>query len=704
MLLAHLLTRAGKLVTRAELKEAIWPSGTYVEFDLALNSAMSRLRQAIRDSAASPRYIATVPKQGYRFIAPVELVLPSPEKGPELVEPQATAEPHSGEGEDSTSITPRTPPRRWKTPAAIAATLLAAGAVAWSLIVRTQEAGRSGPGTVLRSSLLLPPTHIPEVVVISPAGDQVVYQALVGGVRRLYRRFFDEKESRPIPGSEGGTQPFFSPDGKEIGFYSPATIRVTGPRGSRDLAPVPPEFDVRRAVWGEDQFIYYTTPDDGIWRVPANGGAPQAFLKPMPTDRGSPLYFPQQIFGGLSPGVLLSTNNGPIKRWIAWAPLSGESPPQVVIERGMGGFLAPTGHLLYYWQDKLLAAPFDRRTHRVSGAAVEVLNRVAANGWRGPNASVAANGTLVYLEASQVRRKLLWVDRNGRETPVPVPLANYEQAEVSPDGTRLSLVRQDSRDAWTLAIYDLRSQSWTRVLDTDVPRPRSVWSPDGKALVVSAAVQGDSQFVNLYRFSLASLETPERLTEEPNFGQFPASWSGAAHAILFTEGVHTGTQSDVLALPLDGARRPRVLVATKGPDRSPVFSPDGRWFAYSSDTQHGSEIFIEPFDQSSPPRQVSVDGGLNPAWSPDGRKLYYLSRGQALMEVPYRGNGSTGAPRQLFPPGFTEPSDWWTRGYCVAYDGRFLVIRDVTDESTRIPQINIVVNWVEELKRLVPAP
>jgi serine/threonine-protein kinase len=590
---------------------------------------------------------------------------------------------------------------RWRALAVGAALLVLVAVVLW-LTLAPRQAGPSG-AAVIRSTLALPAGHVPEVAVISPEGDQVVYQALRNGVRQLYRRYLDEEESRPVPKSDGATQPFFSPDGTELGFYAPASIRIAGASGTRDLVAIPAEFDLRRAVWGADQFIYYTTPADGIWRIPTRGGQPQAVLRPGPAERAQTFYFPQELLSGSTPGLLFSTNSGPKRRSIGWAALPAGSPPRIVVERGMGGEVLPGGHLLYYWQGKLLAAPFDAHNRKLAGSAVEVLAKSPSNGWRGPNASVSRNGTLVYLEEDLPRRKLLWVNRLGRETPLPVPDAAYEQAEVSPDGTKLAIARKDELSKWSMWIYELRSGAWTRVFDVDVPRPRSVWSPDGKS-IVAASLEGDAQFVNLYRFSLVAPGAPERLTEEPDFGQFPASWSAAANAILFTEGVHIGTQSDIFALPLDGGRKPRPMVVTPGVDRGPCFSPDGRRFAFASDQNKASEIFVQPFDLSSPPRQVSSGGGTNPAWSPSGTQLYYLTPTQALMEVNIHADGLAEPPHQLLPPGFTVRTDWWTRGYSIAPDGRFLVIRDIAGASPPAPRIRVIVNWTEELKRLVPRP
>jgi len=292
------------------------------------------------------------------------------------------------------------------------------------------------------------------------------------------------------------------------------------------------------------------------------------------------------------------------------------------------------------------------------------------------------------------------VDRHGRETVLPIPRAAYEQAEVSPDGTKIAIVRQDRPGHWSLWVYGVRSGEWMRVLDQDVPVPRSVWSPDGKELIAAAAM-GEAEFVNLYRISLADPQKPERLTEQSYFGHFPGAWSAAANTVLFTEGVHDRTQSDILALRLGGAQSPRTLVAGPSIDRAPAFSPDGRWFAYSSDTPMGPSVFLQRLDQSSPPREISPDGGSDPAWSTDGRRLFFLNREYALMQVAFDRDGATGPPELLLPTGFSGPRDWWTRAYSVAPDGRFLVTRDVSDDGAK-SRIRVVVNWTRELRRLVP--
>ncbi len=691
LLLNYLIQRASEIVTRDELRTAIWPSGTYVEFDLGLNTAISRLRRILGDSASDPRYIETVPKQGYRFVAPVELI--APETAPVPLPP------------------PSIPPRRSQTLIIGGALALAAIALALYFVSSRSRKAVQPSSRMIRYTLSLPAVDEIQAIAISPTGDQIAYQSVKRGARMLYRRFLDEEESRPIAGSEGGEQPFFSPDGKQIGYYGPNSLKITGTGATRELAAVPVSFDFRKALWAPDGFIYFTNlaPDanqiaqiSGIYRVSAQGGKPELIRKAILTDKGSTAFFGQDFRGNSHPALLFSTITGPLRRSIEWCDLeAGCNSTTRLVERGMGGQILPTGHLLYYWQGKLMAVRMNERSLVLQGSPVEVLSGIGVNGWRGGKVTVSQSGTLAYVKNVEPHRTLAWVARNGQETALPLPAANYEQAEVSPDGTRLAIARRDDISRWTLWIYDLRSRSWTRIAETQVPSPRALWSPDGKSLIASL-VEGDRDFVNLYRINLASPATPERLTNSPDFGHFPLSWSGAANAVLFLEGVHPSTQSDIYALPLDGDRRPRPLVTSQAPDIGPAFSPDGRWFAYSTNPHAGSEVFIQPYDQSSPAHQVSQGGGSSPLWSADGKHLEFLGQHGSLMETAVDSTGHFDTPRQLLPAGFAHSVDWWTRPYSHAPDGRYLVLRDSSQSASAIPQIHVTVNWFQVLNRLAP--
>ena len=176
-------------------------------------------------------------------------------------------------------------------------------------------------------------------------------------------------------------------------------------------------------------------------------------------------------------------------------------------------------------------------------------------------------------------------------------------------------------------------------------------------------------------------------------------WSGPARSILFVEGIHPARESDIELLSLTTGKS-KPMVSSRGADRSPTFSPDGRWFAYSVDAERA--VFLQDLAQAEPPRRIAGDGGWNPLWSPKGDRIYYLNPADGLMEVPVGPDGATGVPRQLIAEGFTAHIlDYWTRNYSMSNDGRFLVLRDVP-RAAPVREVRVIVNWFSELNRLGP--
>ena len=703
LVLRYLLARAGRIVSREELRSAIWPSDTYVEFDLSLNTTVNRLRRTLGDSASEPRYIETIPKQGYRWVAPLEIVMPQPPApaalGPVLVQAAAAAP-----ALDFATETPERPIERpaehdpkqsqrpwriWLAGVAVS-TMLALGAFFWLRSRTTIQA------PVIRYTISLPGGHDPMQVAISPNGDQIVYHDRTTSM--LYRRFLASTESYPIPGSESGEVPFFSPDGKALAFFLPGKIRVLRESGQKDLGPIPPTARTY-GFWGEDGYLYFNavglnshgveTP--GIWRIAEDSGKPELVLESEASPRGWAYRLCRQL---LPHGLLFSVNVGPESRSIDYREQSDGSIHRLV-ERGMGGQVLPTGHLLYYWNGSLMAVPFDAQERKLQGSPVEAVRDVAQAGWIGGAAAVSRTGTLVYLKQPPLpHRRLVWVTADGREAVVPIPPAAYEQAEASPDGAQIALVRRDELRRWSVWILNLATHVWTKLLDSPAERPRVVWSPDSQSLAISLAGPGE-EFVNLHRVSINAPEKPERLTNQPDFGQYPASWSKAANAILYQQGIHPHSEADIWLLPLSGLRRPRLLVATPGIDRSPSFSPDGRWFTYSN----SGGVMVQDVAQSSPPRSMAA--GALPLWSAAGR-IYFVNPGGGLSEITVDGAGHGGEPHVLMAAGFTQVRDLWTRPYSMGADGRFLVIRDSAADRSANSQIEVVVNWFTELAGLAP--
>ena len=681
--LALLVEKAGEVVTREQIQATIWPAGTFVEFELALYTSINRVRRALGDTAASPHYIETLPKSGYRFISPVTLGGDAEREVPEIL--------------------PIPPParRRWPlvTGVAIAGLLISAALVYW-------HSGPAEARQVYRYAIDIPSVDRIESLVISPMGDQVVFEATKGSKRALYRLLLDSTESRLIPGSEEGRFPFFSPDGQRVGFFVPGKLRIANATGATDLVALEPSFSLWGGSWSGDGWITFNDTSQGkagIWRVRASGGTAEHVLGPLADARGFTTPFVTHGADGPEGANFYSYIRDPVDRSVRIAD-AGKHEARLVVERGIGAQLLADGHLVYFSAGSLFAAPYHSGT--ISGTPVRVTTGVFSRQWFSAASSVSRDGTLAYLAAERpIQRRLEWVSRDGRSIPVALPEGAYEQAVPSPDGRMVAVVRKDQESLWTIWVHDFATGAARRIAENEVPHPRIAWSPDSTALV-AGLTRGASQFVNLYRLPAQGGGTPERLTDQPSYGQFPLSWSAKAGGILYVEGSHPRSGGDIYFVSLAGNQRPRQLIATPGLDGGASFSLDGAWIAYHSESGGVLEAYVQRFDaakqQLTGPRiQISESGGRDPAWSPDGRHLSYLDDGRNLVEVSMPGpDGKRPTPHELVHGPVSQAVDVWTPSYNVARDGRFLVARQVA--YTANVRINIVVNWFQELRRLSP--
>ncbi len=725
-ILIRLIQSAGKIVSREELQRALWPAGTFVEFEVALYTAVNRLRRDLNDSATQPRFIETVPKQGYRFIAPVESISQA-----EPI-PSVTADANVP-GSESVAMAPANSTHSHAMPLEAAASegiplsnvqrgdyrlysfftsalaLFLLGAVL-VLFIQSQKSGTGSDARVFRYSIVLPPGTDMGGITISPRGDQLVYDAAVLGVRSLYRRYLDEDYSRRIPGTDDGHAPFFSPDGKNIGFYTPGHLKVVNASGVRIVASLTPTFDRWNGVWAGDGFIYFNGQmqgKSGVWRVREEAGTPELMIPAALTGRGSTYAFPNEVIGAYHPQMIYTVNRGPLRRSLQVMDI-GTRGFTDLLKDAVGAEVLSTGQILYYSNGSLFVAPFDAKHLKFKGSAVEVVKDVAPSGWMSAKARVSKDGTLVYVRNQPPpERTVEFVSASGEITQILLPRGAYEQAVPSPDGLKLALVRRDGQNRWTVWSYQMRTGAWIQLLEVSVPRPRVTWSPDSRS-IITGSERSNADFVNLVRIPLDAPQSIERLTQEPDFGQFPEAWSAAANAVLFLEGVHPDTKGDVMVIPLGGDHQPHPLITSPGWDRSASFSPDGGFVLYESDRLGRPEVFLQPYNSrlgrvDGLPVQVSEAGGHDPTWSKDGSQIYFLDPAQNLLAVARKAAGPAGHPHILirgFSPALT---DVWTRAYSVAPDGRFIRMRNV-DAISDACQIQVVVNWFRELRQTLPVP
>ena len=551
----------------------------------------------------------------------------------------------------------------------------------------------------------------------SPDGRQLAYIAETSGVRHLYLRPLNELESRPLANVEQPSHPVFSPDGKWLAFFNGDDLLVqklslTGgvPQTLCDFVSIGKGWYFGHS-WTPNGDALVFGSDTGLLRVSADGGTPEAVTQ---VQEGEILHaWPQILPGGEA--VLFTYSRG-LEAGYGISVLSLETGERrTLIERGTKARYVPTGHLLYVWEGRLLAAPFDLDTLQLIGQSMVLLEGIATYEFGSAKFRVSENGTLAYIPHNPrlspvgTLYTIVWVDREGREETLGAEPRPYRRPRISPDGSRVTLdVFDGSADVW---IHDLVRETSTRLTFDPAPDGPALWTPDGRRVVFSSKRDGRPK--NLFWKAADGTGQVERLTTSPNL-QVPYSFSPDGKTLVFHEW-DLGTSRHLGVLSMEGERSSKALLQTQFHEDRPAISPDGRWMAYMSDETGRFEVYVRPFPNVEEGKwPISSEGGFSPLWGPGGRELFYRS-GEAMMRVRIETEPtfSASSPQVLFTGGYVagrsegtgrQLGDTWGRNYDISPDGqRFLMLKRAEQTEQSAPsQIIVVENWFEELKRLVP--
>ena len=600
----------------------------------------------------------------------------------------------------SEAVKARAPVLAWGL--SIVVTALVTGIAVWSVII----VDGPGPQTILRFSVTLPPGDAftrtgRHVVALSPDGTRLVYVA--NG--QLYLREMDQLEAAPIRGTDiDPSTPFFSPDGEWVGFFSLAQgqlkkISVTG-GAPVTLCEAGAPFG---ASWGADDTIVFGQGLGGILRVSANGGTPEVLI-PMDSDKNEIGHGPQMLPDGET--VLFALGTTTSTSWdesqiVTQSLETGER--RVLIQGGSDARYVPTGHLVYALGETLLAVPFDLERLTVTGGPVPVVEGVARAGiFSGAaHASFSDSGSLVYVAGSATQAtRLVWVDRNGEENPFIDESRGSSYPRLSPDEGRVAYVNTEIDGHQDIYILDVARGTRTRLTVEGESNRWPIWTPDGNRMAFTSI--GDDSLYALYWKPTDGSGPAEKLLEKSERWLFPHSWSPDGRVLSYYETeTTTDGNKDLWVLPIDG--EPQPFVVTPFREVSPIFSPDGQWIAYVSTESGEQEVYVTPYPGPGPRTPVSSGGGGEPSWSSDGRELFYRNGAQMLaVEIQTQPAFHAGRPVVLFEDPYELDSFGpGNPNYDVAADGeRFLMVKRSEDvESSRI---HVVLNWFEELKRLVP--
>ncbi|MDA2933702.1 serine/threonine-protein kinase [Acidobacteria bacterium AH-259-D05] len=540
------------------------------------------------------------------------------------------------------------------------------------------------------------------VVALSPDGKRLVYVTVQG----LYLRPMDSLQASPIPGTEEALSAFFSPDGQWVGFFTDGELKKVSISGGVPLT-LCDAAGLRGASWGTDNTIVFEQIGAGLSQVSAGGGTPWQ-LTTLDSETGETDQVHPQILPGGKAVLFISRSGGSLDNWqiVVQSPETGERRVSV---QGTYARYVPTGQLVYAQAGTpgtLLAVPFDVEHLEVTGAPVPIVEGVLQSAASGlAQFSFSDLGALVYVPGGTGTglSRLVWVDRQGTAEPLAAPPRLYRGPSLSPDGGRVAVtITEPKADIW---VYEIARQTLTRLTFEGSENQQPQWTPDGQRVTWRSIREGVPG--NLFWKRADGTGAVERLTTS-EFRQNPGSWSPDGQFLAFHQRLSTGsspTERDIWILPLEGERKPRPFLQAQFNELGPVFSPDGRWLVYVSDESGRYEIYVRPFPKVEEGKwQISTDGGVEPRWAANGRELFYrneIGDQMRVVEITTEPTFRAGTPKLLFE-GIYQRSAGGSAFYDVRPDGqRFLMIQ-AGEQGAGAAQINVVLNWFEELNRLVP--
>jgi serine/threonine-protein kinase len=546
-------------------------------------------------------------------------------------------------------------------------------------------------------------------IAISPDGSRLAY---IGGPRsQLLIRPRSQLHAIAVPGTEGAATPFFSPDGKHVGFLREHIVQIASVSGGPPITVSDSLTGVAGASWGPDNFIYadgFTAAS--LARVEAKPGAvPRWFTTLNTAGREVDHSWPDVLPNGK--GVLFTVRfrgrNG-LKGGISYAIAVADIPSgkhRVILDDAMYARYAPPGYLLYVTTNKaLMVVPFDQNSMNFAGEPTALTEGMRLGLLGSADLAVSATGTLIYATGAGVgKQELVWVTRDGKEQAVDADWPSFYVGSpaLSPDGKRLAVARiADAESPINIWIKQLdRGPGIKLTLDgNDDYGPE--WTSDGRSVTFSST---PATGVTDLRTRRADGGAQAVMQRHEKWNLYNARWSPDGKWLLYQTDIASPGLGDILAIRPGVDTVPVPVVATKFSEFSPALSPDGRWLAYVSNETGEDEIYVVPFPNTGTAKwAISVGGGTEPVWSHRGSELFYRDASGNLVAVVVntKPTFSVGRATALFPAaGFTPLR--FTPQYAVAPDDRrFLMVRPVGSGSP--DNIIVVENWFEELKAKFP--
>lgn len=630
-LLLLLVENRGRVLTKKELMEALWPQ-TFVE-DANLSFQVSALRKTLGGDGAE--WIETLPRYGYRFAGQILEVNAQP--APEAVAWKPVEPVLADELLPASSPRNRVPPYYWAMTGflAIVALILA--------VLRFFEAPLIEHAVSFQIPLPeLVTTQDVDTIAVSPNGDRVLFvgEGPDGGTQ-LWVRPLDSLNASPVTGTELVDAAFWSPDGQSIGFFAAGKLkRMDLQNGTTQAVCDVPRSRTSSGSWSREGVILFRTNErPEIFRVAASGGQPVAVthlnLASHEVRHSAPQFLPDGRHF-----IYFVQSEQPENSGIFVGSLDGSPSLRLTNSSANAEYTRVEGrdYLLFARDANLMGQAFDTGRRELLGTAFVVAPRLLIGSGGGhPRAalSVSRNGVLAYRSRVDTgSTDLVWIDRGGKHLGSIGESGEFSNPALSPDGKKLIISRMDpqlrTRDLW---LHDFSSGAFSRFTFNAADETNPVWLPDGRRIAYQAFHDG---VIDVYEKDIAGGSAP-RLLLHTNEHKYLHEWTPDGKQLLFRMGMVSW------ALPAAGGK----LLGPYAMDNVRV-SPNGKWIAYTSKQSGRPEVYVQSFPPSGGEWQISTMGGIEPSWREDGRELYYTN-GDAVYTVQVKTDGA------VFEPGPVKP-------------------------------------------------
>jgi Tol biopolymer transport system component len=547
-----------------------------------------------------------------------------------------------------------------------------------------------------------------DVTVVTPAeasrlafsndGHWLVFVGTEKGTSRLYTRSLDQFEVREIPGTEGATNPVFSPDSQWLGYFNDDKLFKVPIDGGPSQTLTSFSGTAFGADWDTDGTIIFNREWRGLWQVSERGGEPELLVSPDASRGEYDLLYPHVLPKGQA--VLYTTLRGllPETSEIGVLDLT-TGARETLIESASWARYVPTGHLIFGRAAGVFLVPFDLERREVTGPPVPTPQSILYDREVGiAHLAFSPTGDLAFIPGRESPQNgLVSVDMEGNQTSLFKAQRAFMYPRYSPDGRRLAVTIHDAEGSH-IWIANLSTGALTR-FTSQGSNLFPLWTPDGERITFYSDRSGGSA---IYVLSADGSEPPEKLVEgDINSTPIPCSWapdgSSLVYFVAWQNPSDPETRTNTLwRVSVSGDREPEEL----GSGHAAAVSPDNRWLAHAD----AGQIFVRPLDGHGGRQQLSTDGGNKPVWSPDGRHVYYRKGGNIMrVTIETTEDLVAQAPEVLFDSAFAEGTFMIAANFDVAPDGKSFVMVEADEGWGRSSEVRLILDWFDEVLRLAPA-